>query len=366
MTSFRRRRLVVDPFQYRMLWSSLLHFGAAGLLFGTILFLPLALQLAQPDLPVQQRAAIADQLLNLHFRVWPALAIMCVMVAIHSLINSHRVAGPLYRMRRVLASMAQGDYLPFDEIRKHDFLANQARALRRTMTAERDRLRSLYTGQKAIDRQLTELESALAAGSVSRAMAHAAQLRDDADRMATILDRLRLYPDEEHESWAAELRMVRSDEPGPPQARTGTDSGFSLLEIMIVSGLVATLSAIGVPAYTEALDTARVAKGIGDIDAISMRLEEMMTGDGLPGSLADIGYGDYLDPYGRTYRYHSNLGSGNAGARKDKFLAPLNSDFDVYSVGVDGESSAQIGNKLSRDDIIRAANGGFIGLAEDY
>ena len=52
--------------------------------------------------------------------------------------------------------------------------------------------------------------------------------------------------------------------------------------------------------------------------------------------------------------------------RKDKFLVPINSDFDLYSMGKDGESVPPLTSKKRRDDIIRANDGQYIGLAEGY
>jgi general secretion pathway protein G len=52
--------------------------------------------------------------------------------------------------------------------------------------------------------------------------------------------------------------------------------------------------------------------------------------------------------------------------RKDGKLNPLNTDFDLYSLGRDGESRETLNARPSRDDIVRANNGAFIGLAEDY
>ena len=54
------------------------------------------------------------------------------------------------------------------------------------------------------------------------------------------------------------------------------------------------------------------------------------------------------------------------GARMDRALHPLNSDFDLYSMGADGQSVAPITTKVSQDDIIRANDGGYIGLARNY
>ena len=45
---------------------------------------------------------------------------------------------------------------------------------------------------------------------------------------------------------------------------------------------------------------------------------------------------------------------------------PLNTDFDVYSMGADGESGQKLDDKVSLDDIIRATDGGFFGLSEDF
>ena len=52
--------------------------------------------------------------------------------------------------------------------------------------------------------------------------------------------------------------------------------------------------------------------------------------------------------------------------RKDKKLVPLNSDYDLYSMGPDGESKPPLTAKASKDDIVRANDGEFVGLAERY
>jgi len=53
-------------------------------------------------------------------------------------------------------------------------------------------------------------------------------------------------------------------------------------------------------------------------------------------------------------------------ARKDKFLVPLNSTYDLYSKGKDGQSKLPLTAKASKDDIIRASDGAFIGLASEF
>jgi hypothetical protein len=53
-------------------------------------------------------------------------------------------------------------------------------------------------------------------------------------------------------------------------------------------------------------------------------------------------------------------------ARKDHSLVPINTDFDLYSMGPDGRSSPPLTAQHSRDDIVRANNGAFIGIASEY
>jgi general secretion pathway protein G len=45
---------------------------------------------------------------------------------------------------------------------------------------------------------------------------------------------------------------------------------------------------------------------------------------------------------------------------------PLNTDYDLYSRGKDGKSQPSITNALSLDDVIRANDGAFLGLAAKY
>jgi len=52
--------------------------------------------------------------------------------------------------------------------------------------------------------------------------------------------------------------------------------------------------------------------------------------------------------------------------RKDKNLVPINSDYDLYSMGPDGKTTSALTAAISQDDIVRGRDGIFIGLAADY
>jgi general secretion pathway protein G len=86
----------------------------------------------------------------------------------------------------------------------------------------------------------------------------------------------------------------------------------------------------------------------------------------LPNSLADMQLQGSLDPWGNPYVYYNIEANGKGGARKDHALNPLNTDYDLYSPGPDGKSKSQITQKDSVDDVIRASNGAFVGVAADF
>jgi general secretion pathway protein G len=56
----------------------------------------------------------------------------------------------------------------------------------------------------------------------------------------------------------------------------------------------------------------------------------------------------------------------DADVREDKNLHPLNSDLDLYSIGPDGKTNLPLTAKASHDDIIRANDGGYFGVASNY
>ncbi len=165
--------------------------------------------------------------------------------------------------------------------------------------------------------------------------------------------------------------------------------GFSLLELMITLAIGVVSVSIAVPTYQEYLNKADVLLAEADI----RKMEEEITDfffdrSSYPESLEDIGLQDMRDPWGNPYEYlriaagptsasksspgksgKKGGGGGSPGKgklRKDKNLVPINTDYDLYSMGQDGRSVSPLTAKHSRDDIIRAGNGSFIGIAKNF
>ena len=154
----------------------------------------------------------------------------------------------------------------------------------------------------------------------------------------------------------------------PAADLAGCRRGITLVELLFVVAILATLVAIAVPNYRNSLTKSEVSRAIGDISMLEKEIDLYFLETGaFPDTLDDIGRGNFLDPWGRPYVYlnFDNV-EGKGKMRKDRFLVPLNTDYDLYSVGKDGKTATALTASISQDDVVRANDGGFIGLGEDY
>jgi len=86
----------------------------------------------------------------------------------------------------------------------------------------------------------------------------------------------------------------------------------------------------------------------------------------LPTALTQLTGGNVLDPWGRPYRYVPFTGTSTDAPRQDRFSVASNADYDLYSLGEDGETAVSFTEAVSHDDVVRADNGGYIGLAGEF
>lgn len=136
---------------------------------------------------------------------------------------------------------------------------------------------------------------------------------------------------------------------------------------MLVIGLLGVLLALALPVWKNHRDRALQRQAAQELGAMSAVLAQYrLDNQGSPASLAAVGMAGRLDPWKRPYVYY-NLETGQRSeARKNRSLTPVNSDFDLYSLGPDGESERALTAVASQDDVVRANNGRFIGVATAF
>jgi general secretion pathway protein G len=145
--------------------------------------------------------------------------------------------------------------------------------------------------------------------------------------------------------------------------------GFTLLELIMALIVIGVVTALAISTYSSYVKRTRNSVAMRDIGRIQLAVDRYaLNHDGAtPPDLGAVNMAGLADPWGHEYVYLSFAGLRGTGAmRKDRNLVPINTEYDLYSKGADGATAAPLTARASRDDIVRANDGAFIGLAADY
>ncbi|HSD52437.1 MAG TPA: prepilin-type cleavage/methylation domain-containing protein [Candidatus Methylomirabilis sp.] len=161
--------------------------------------------------------------------------------------------------------------------------------------------------------------------------------------------------------------------PGDDAASARREGGeaaraITIVELLIAAAIVVTLAGIGFPAYNRYRYNADVAKTILDVRTVEQDIYQFEGENGrIPDGLEEVGREGNLDPWKRQYQFLNNsTKKGKGQARFDKLNKPLNTDFDLYSLGRDGVTTPKIDTPESLDDIVRALDGQYVGLSAEF
>jgi general secretion pathway protein G len=162
--------------------------------------------------------------------------------------------------------------------------------------------------------------------------------------------------------------------------RTRWSRGFTLIELIVVLGVLAVLTIIGMGVYCHFIDRAKNTRAIAEIRVLEKEILNFCnSNDRLPDSLAELDRSAMLDPWKTPYQYinfdttsrgeeirrttgKKNQGKGNGSGKSSS----LNEDFDLFSMGKDRMSAPDLSDASSQDDIVRADDGSYTGLASAY
>jgi len=143
-----------------------------------------------------------------------------------------------------------------------------------------------------------------------------------------------------------------------------------MVELIIVTIIIAILATIAIPLFRDAKDTARNVNAVSDIRLLEKSVLAFTIDHGgfYPDILDQVGQGSMHDPWGNPYVFTPNLSVNPAAARVNPIDGKAwNDDFDLYSTGADGQTNiADSSAGVCQDDLIRAGDGGYVGLASSY
>ena len=148
-------------------------------------------------------------------------------------------------------------------------------------------------------------------------------------------------------------------------------TGFTLLELMIVMAIIFILAILSFFKYTALIDQTKETKAIAEVKELARLITEYRDRTGnYPDTLDDLERGAFIDPWGNPYQYvniaeDDKKGAEHQKARRDRNQKPINTYFDLWSNGADGRYQQQVNGEKSRDDVIYAWDGDFIGLGKN-
>lgn len=124
----RRSRLIDRSFQLGLAWRMMIVYFLFFLGGLVIVFAP-SMYLLATGSNVNEMEPAAREFLILHGRVWPAALFIFGGVFAYTLLFSHRIAGPIYRINAVLRKMLEGEYPDKVTLRRGDFFHDTAELL---------------------------------------------------------------------------------------------------------------------------------------------------------------------------------------------------------------------------------------------
>jgi len=120
MSQYNRRNYFID----KKMQTKYIVLVIAVLVLHTLIvlaavFLPYFLMLS-PDAPLDTRAEAAKAFLLVHANAWPVIVGIIIFFAIMTLFVTHRIAGPIFRIKRGIRDIADGRLNERIHLRKKD------------------------------------------------------------------------------------------------------------------------------------------------------------------------------------------------------------------------------------------------------
>jgi general secretion pathway protein G len=151
-----------------------------------------------------------------------------------------------------------------------------------------------------------------------------------------------------------------AQQPKQRQRHLVTFAGFTMIELLVVVAILGTLAILSIPTYNEFVSRAKNGRAKQEVRVLEREIiGYFMETESLPITLGEISRGDLKDPWGNPYVYFNT-------PTRSKFGIMLNTDFDIFSKGEDGNTDPVVSSAAGKDDLVRGADGAFLGFGEDW
>jgi methyl-accepting chemotaxis protein len=173
----RRKKLLIDSSQRQLLGVYFVHFMVVLVIFFAAMVFIFNQQIIRSGLSVAQKQEFASLMSSFAHRMWPTMWIVFVLMVLHILYVTHKIAGPLYRIRSVLSYVGSGNLTARARLRRGDYLTKDADAVNAMAGELDDKIGRMRDEWEAASKSLEELGRSVEGASRSEAKQHLEQLR---------------------------------------------------------------------------------------------------------------------------------------------------------------------------------------------
>jgi methyl-accepting chemotaxis protein len=156
----KRRKYIIDRQQYKIS-AIIVFYNILGIFLTALLvFLPSFIVMST-SAGSPQEAEAAREILVLHKRFWPAIIVVSVILATHSLFFFHKLFGPLYRFKKTLQDVTKGDLSYNINLREKDFLTTEKDIINDMISSLRNGIAQMKQDAAFLADAIAQLETSL-------------------------------------------------------------------------------------------------------------------------------------------------------------------------------------------------------------
>ena len=166
MNFFRRRKFIINKdLQFSLLAISIFYLLLFLVVIGSILFIPVMMELDRVDYSSDQAVLAASKILYLHSKFWPAVLLALFLICLHSIRTSHKIAGPLYRVGRLLETMKEGNLPKQITVRRGDYLNNEVKLINEMLESLQKGVQEIQEAQVGLNVAISECKDVVSHAS---------------------------------------------------------------------------------------------------------------------------------------------------------------------------------------------------------
>lgn len=167
MKGYKRRKFFIDrQFQLKYILLVIFMLLLYTLLFVGFLFIPQLLPLIFNS-PLDEQVKAAEILLLYHKHVWPAVFIVIPLFGFFSIFITHKIAGPVYRLKIRLQQMTEWDLDSKVTLRKGDDLQELADSINLLSTELKEFSAAFKSNYDTLSLNIDALQQQIEAGTLN-------------------------------------------------------------------------------------------------------------------------------------------------------------------------------------------------------